>query len=222
MHKIKYTGERIGASIVDGLIIGILSSIPILFIIFSQPDLEEYFMVLIEQIADENFEVFSDFIIISAILPAILNVIFRVLIPTYNNGQTIGKMMFKIKAVDGQYNNLPFSRHFLRAVSGWASFVSFGLFILLGIFNLELYTTVDSIFSEVISYAPFVAGIMIIATSDGRGLHDLLAKSYVVGVFAEPLNQRSKQTYSEPNNNSFDNEEVFEQQKKDKGNPWDF
>jgi uncharacterized RDD family membrane protein YckC len=115
--------------------------------------------------------------VISAIISGF---IYYGLIPTLTNGQTIGKKMFNIKAVKADGTKPSLGINLLRAVMLYGAYSS-ALFALVMLFDdYGTYETLNTPFSYLASLTVFISLIMVLARNDRRGIHDLLARTYVV------------------------------------------
>ncbi len=108
-------------------------------------------------------------------------VLYFVLFNKITNGQTLGKKLFRLKIVNSKDSSLP--------VPVWSYFVRMAflyqpisyLIKLIGIYTLNKndYYTVTSIFYNLQYYLEFIIATMVIIRADGRGPHDLVARTRV-------------------------------------------
>lgn len=180
MYK-KVTGERLVAAIVDSIILSILSGIPTAIYMFKD-GFESFIDSISTQIVDtsSNGNIFgNEFLIFTSILGLVLSYIYFVYIPYKWHGQTLGKKMMSIKAIDEFGNNLSLWGHTLRGIQVWSAYVSVLVLPLLFV-DYMTFSLALSLLSGGVSILFFVSLIMLLAKDDGRGIHDSLAGSYVV------------------------------------------
>ena len=99
----------------------------------------------------------------------------------YNNGQTIGKKIMKIK-IESLNGSLSHSKCLLRCsvINGFFS-SSISMIILLFI-NSSQYLYTVGLVSELQSLMFIVSSFFVLFRKDGRGLHDLLFNTKVISV----------------------------------------
>ena len=179
----KVSGERIAAAIIDSIFTSIIEFIP----------LGVYFLVLISD--SGGFEAFvEDFLLSSTgtsetalsegfqvmamTTSLVIGVIYFAFIPYKWNGQTIAKKLLKIKAVNEFGDNPTFMQHFIRAIQVWAAYVGVVMLPLL-LVDFLTYSLISSGVQSLVSLIVFISFIMLLARSDGKGLHDLMSGTMV-------------------------------------------
>lgn len=178
MYK-KVPGERLVAAIIDSVIVGIISFIPA-GIYFASIGFDSLIESIMMPSAIGGVEGLSaTFQIVTMLSGLIVGVIYFVVIPRKYNGQTLGKKIMNIKAIDEFGNNPTFKNHFLRALQNWGVYTG-SIALLLLLINTTVYSIVIVIVSGGVNILTFVSYIMILAQAEGRGLHDLIAGTYVV------------------------------------------
>ena len=213
----KASGERVVAALVDYVVMYIVSLIisvvPLIFIGF-----ENFFdMILGGSMFDGEF---GNFIYISSVIGLLLSIIYFVYMPFKMEGQTLGKKLMKLKAVNEYGENPSFIQHFFRAIQNWTVYYT----ALIGwviVINYLVFSVI-SMFSIVVSGVFLVSFIMMLAREDGRGLHDLLTGTYVVKTdenlnkeFAETTAQMGDWVEVEDKDDEWD-------KKKESNDEWDF
>ena len=177
-------GERIGAAIIDYMIFSFVSSIPAVALI-PLVGFESFLTWLLSSeftVVPDNFVLYT---ILNAVAALIIGLILYAIIPTKNNGQTLGKMMLKIRAVTLDNQNPSLSVHALRAIMLWSAYVNLPLLVFLS-FDYFTATVIMSGASFLTGALVLVSVIMILANQDGRGLHDNLTKTQVISTL-KPL-----------------------------------
>ena len=177
----KVSGERVVAALVDyvvmyglGLVIAVL---PMLFVGFDN---------FIDMLIGSSFETTGDvmpegmiiYTMITVYVGFLVGVIYFVIIPWKMNGQTFGKKMLKLKAINEYGENPNLWQHFLRAIQNWSVYFSalIGWIVLID----YLVFSIISLLSLVVSVVFLISFIMMLAREDGRGLHDMLAGTFVI------------------------------------------
>lgn len=175
----KVSGERLVAAIIDSILVGILAIIPMVFFFISD-GLEALSDVYIDGAGGvQGGDGYNTFTSVSAIAGTVIGVIYFCYIPSIWNGQTLGKRIMNIKAIDEFGNNPTFKQHLIRGIQNWSSFASLVTLPLLYI-NLMLFSVFGGLLSSLASLLVFASFIMILVKEDGRGLHDMIANTYVV------------------------------------------
>lgn len=99
----------------------------------------------------------------------------------WNKNQTLGKKMFNIEVVSNDGKSASWLQILLREVIiyniVWEILVIISIFV----FNYEGYMIASSVLSLIAGIILWVSVLFIIFRKDGRGLHDIIAKTKVVG-----------------------------------------
>jgi uncharacterized RDD family membrane protein YckC len=180
----KVSGERIAAAIIDSIFSSIIEFIP----------LGIYFIVLVSDSGGFNAFI-EDFIlsstgtteaafgetfqVVTMVIAFVIGVLYFSFIPYKWNGQTIAKKLLKIKAVNEFGDNPTFVQHLIRGIQIWSAYVGVLLlpFILV---DFLTYSIISSLVQGLVSLLVFISFIMVLARSDGKGIHDLMAGTMVV------------------------------------------
>jgi uncharacterized RDD family membrane protein YckC len=179
MYK-KVTGERIVAAIIDSIIVSIITSIPTGLLMFRDgfdAFIDNFFTTSVG--GETTFDLGIDFYIYSGIAGIVIGVLYFAYIPYKWNGQTLGKKMMSIKAIDEFGNNPTFGKHILRAIQVWDTYVAFLALPLLFV-GVTSYTIVSGLIGGGVGLLVFISLIMLLAKDDGRGIHDSMAGTYIV------------------------------------------
>ena len=196
MNNIKF--RRISAYLIDYLfiflIITMLSQIRVL-----NPTYDEYY-----EAYDRYMEIYDDLSVDNAleiaeseyqevnydlsrysvsisIISLVVYLVYFVGFQKWNKNQTLGKKMFNIEVVSNDGKSASWLQILLREVIiyniVWEILVIISIFV----FNYEGYMIASSVLSLIAGIILWVSVLFIIFRKDGRGLHDIIAKTKVVG-----------------------------------------
>jgi len=178
----KVSGERLGAAILDSILVSIITFIPTGIWYAIQLDWQDAlnsFMVAM----DPESELYYQFLQFSMITGLIIGVIYFVYMPYKMNGQTLGKKVLKIKAVNEYGENPTLMQHALRAIQIWASYISIPFIIALFFMESNFVAVVlFGLVGNLVNLALLVSLILVFAKEDGKGLHDMIAGTTVVKI----------------------------------------
>lgn len=115
------------------------------------------------------------------IVNVVLFVGYFVLFGFFNKGQTLGKKLFKIRVVDKSGDNVSLSSMVIRSLFIYGIISCFYCIIctLLSLSDIFIYSYKYVVNIE--SILLFICFLMVMYKKDGRGLHDLVAKTNVIG-----------------------------------------
>ena len=180
MYK-KVSGERFVASIIDGIIVSMVGSIPVLIYLLAEgwETLFDYYVDGSQAYEVESW--YLTFMLIAVVVETIVGILYFVYLPYKMNGQTLGKKIMKIKAIDEFGNNPSFKQHFVRAIQNWSVYATALTFFIIYI-DLIVFSIVTSAVTSIVGLVAFASYIMILAKEDGRGLHDLWTDTRVVNM----------------------------------------
>jgi uncharacterized RDD family membrane protein YckC len=173
--------ERFIAAIIDSIIISIISSVPAVFF-YASRGFDQFINYLTESTIAETVQ--SDtinFLVFTTFYQLIIIFIWFVVIPARSNGQTVGKKILKIKAIDEFGKNPTLMQHFKRSVQNWSAYAS-APFVFLLYVNIILFSVISGVLGFIVGALVFAAYVMLLIREDGRGLHDLWADTRVVKV----------------------------------------
>ena len=196
MNNIKF--RRISAYLIDYLfiflIITMLSQIRVL-----NPTYDEYY-----EAYDRYMEIYDDLSVDNAleiaeseyqevnydlsrysvsisIISLVVYLVYFVGFQKWNKNQTLGKKMFNIEVVSNDGKSASWLQILLREVIiyniVWEILVIISIFV----FNYEGYMIASSVLSLIAGIILWVSVLFMIFRKDGRGLHDIIAKTKVVG-----------------------------------------
>lgn len=215
MKPVSY--KRILAYLVDVLIVAFIGSLLTVFIPVSDVyektssslteviedfqdkkiDEEEY----LEKVNDISY-VLSKESVASSIVLVVVSIIYYVVFAYYNDGQTLGKKLLKIKITSSKDKKLSMNNYLLRSLlinSILINIISVVTILVLNKANfIKVNDTVTSFFGAIY----IVTFALILFRQDGRGLHDLLAGTKVVSL--------NNETVSNDNSHEVVNEKIEE------------
>ncbi len=178
MYK-KVSGERFVAAMIDGIIVSIVSSIPVVIYLVAE-GFESFINYYIDGGGMYEGETwYLTFMLIAVVVETVIGVLYFVYMPYKMNGQTLGKKIMKIKAIDLFGNNPSFKQHFIRAIQNWSVYASAVTFFIIYI-DIMVFSVVSGAVGSIVGLIAFISYIMILAKEDGRGLHDVWTDTRVV------------------------------------------
>lgn len=178
MYK-RVNGERFVAAILDGIVVSIVGMIPIIIYLFTAgwASISEYMVDGGGFLEDEGW--YNTFMLIAVLTETIIGVVYFVYMPFKMNGQTLGKRLMKIKAIDEFGNNPSLKQHFIRAIQNWGTYVTALTFFIFYI-NVTAYSLISGGLAGIVGILAFISYLMILIKEDGRGIHDLITETRVV------------------------------------------
>ena len=137
--------------------------------------MEEY----VNQMIDLGYDISKQTVIIS-IVSIVISLLYYVVYPCYNNGQTFGKKLMKIKIKKTNDKELTMNDLLIRSMinnSILVNIINVALVLFLG---KNLYLSTSS-FVSIIQYLVLTISLIMIAfTKNAQGLHDKVCKTEVV------------------------------------------
>ncbi len=132
-----------------------------------------------DETAKMNYELSKETVINTLVTIAIY-ILYFIVLPVYNNGQTVGKRTMKLKITNTDGSKLTMNNMLFREMILHNILFNIILTILIVILSKNNYLIASSI-TEVIQVLISVSIlIMIIVRNDGRGLHDLIGGTIVI------------------------------------------
>lgn len=200
--KNKPTFKRICAYIIDIVLISFVSSM-FASIEFINPKLDEYNqnyeeyrnyvqnitsgnetldaseLLNGEEIKDLTYNIASSGVITSEIT-LIISILYFIVFQYFNNGKTVGKALLKIQVKSNDNKKLKLTQIILRSIVINSLLTTLISIICLLTLSKSSYLTVSNYIQMIDMAIVFVTFGMVMFREDGRGLHDLLAKTIVV------------------------------------------
>ena len=137
--------------------------------------MEEY----VNQMIDLGYDISKQTVIIS-IVGVVISLLYYVVYPCYNNGQTFGKKLMKIKIKKTNDKELSMNDLLIRSMINNSILVNIITIALVLFLSKDLYLSMSSLLSSVQYLVLIISLIMIAFTKNAQGLHDKIAKTEVV------------------------------------------
>jgi len=170
--------ERFIAAILDYIFLTVIQVIPLMFLT-RDLNLQEIIDWLLDTAATTPPQALINLTIGSTITALIVGFFLYVIVPTIRNGQTLGKMIMKIKVVDEEGKNPTFIQHFIRSIMMWSNYLTFPT-----IFFISTHYFLVSSLNNLVGIASFIviviSIIMIVTKEEEQGIHDKLVNTKVI------------------------------------------
>ena len=114
---------------------------------------------------------------LSSIAGIVIYILYFVVYQSYNNGQTLGKKLFKIRVVKMDDTNPGINSLLKRCLIPYGILVNFILAVLILVASKNIYITTNTILAYIHVIVLFVSIITMMVKS--RGLHDYLANTKI-------------------------------------------
>ena len=137
--------------------------------------MEEY----VNQMVDLSYDISKQTVIVS-IVTIVISLLYYVVYPCYNNGQTLGKKLMKIKIKKIDESDLSMNDLLIRGMVNNSIFVNIVNVIFVLFLSKNIFLSASSLVSVIQYLVLIISLIMIAFTRNARGLHDLAAKTEVV------------------------------------------
>ena len=137
--------------------------------------MEEY----VNQMVDISYDISRQTVIIS-IVAIVISLLYYVVYPCYNNGQTFGKKLMKIKIKKTNDKELSMNDLLIRSMINNSILVNIITIALVLFLSKDLYLSMSSLLSSIQYLVLIISLIMIAFTKNAQGLHDKIAKTEVV------------------------------------------
>lgn len=185
--------DRLGAYVLDALLIFAISSVISVFIPNKGSDIEKEMTVLLEEYTNGEMDAqayldkYSNLTYqyqkenwVLSLVSVSLSLIYYVVFAWYNKGQTIAKKLMNIKVVDNKTGNKPsFIQMFLRNMIIYSLLSSIVMLVLLFVGSkIFVYTYIGFAIIELLFVILTV--MFVLYRKDKRGLHDMMSGTKVI------------------------------------------
>ena len=189
--------QRIFAFLIDLVLLSMITSLITIFVpvndtitkLYAEQDrvlegyvdgsvsMEEY----VNQMIDLGYDISRQTVIIS-IVAVVISLLYYVVYPCYNNGQTFGKKLMKIKIKKTNDKELSMNDLLIRSMINNSVLVSIINVILVLFLSKDLYLSTSSLVGVIQYIVLIISLIMIAFTKNAQGLHDKVVHTEVVMV----------------------------------------
>ena len=114
---------------------------------------------------------------LSSIAGIVVYILYSAIYPVYNNGQTLGKKLLKIKVLKNDDKPVNINSLFIRSLIPYGILMNLVLVILILFVNKSAYMSISGVLSSIHMFV-LIASIIAMAAT-GRGIHDYLANTKV-------------------------------------------
>ena len=138
-------------------------------------DVKEYTDIVLE----DNYNISKGTVLIS-LTSIIIYILYCVVYQVYNNGQTVGKKLMKIKVKSITDEPLSINTMLFRALIIYGIAANIINLILILLLKKELYLSISNTISIIQSLIVIISVFMILFSKQKRGIHDIITKTEVV------------------------------------------
>lgn len=138
-------------------------------------DVKEYTNIVLE----DNYNISKGTVLIS-LTSIIIYILYFVVYQVYNNGQTVGKKLMKIKVKSITDEPLSINTMLFRALIIYGIAANIINLILILLLKKELYLSISNTISIIQSLIVIISVFMILFSKQKRGIHDIITKTEVV------------------------------------------
>lgn len=187
--------QRVLAFIIDFILLSIITSLIVMFVpvndtaaeLYEEQNrvlkgytegtvsMEEY----VNQMVDLGYDISKQTVIVS-IVTIVISLLYYVVYPCYNNGQTLGKKLMKIKIKKTNDKELTMNDLLVRGMINNSILVNIITVALVLFLSKDLYLSVSSLLSSIQYLVLIISLIMIAFTKNAQGLHDKIVNTEVV------------------------------------------
>ena len=133
----------------------------------------------VNQMVDIEYDI-AKYTVVSSIIAVVISLLYYVVYPCYNNGQTFGKKLMKIRIKKTNDKDLSMNDLLIRSMVNNSILLNIICIALVLFLSKDLYLTTTSLVSWLQYLVMIISVIMIAFTKNAQGLHDKLAKTEVV------------------------------------------
>lgn len=138
-------------------------------------DVKEYTDIVLE----DNYNISKGTVLIS-LTSIIIYILYFVVYQVYNNGQTVGKKLMKIKVKSITDESLSINTMLFRALIIYGIAANIINLILILLLKKEPYLSISNTISIIQSLIVIISVFMILFSKQKRGIHDIITKTEVV------------------------------------------
>lgn len=138
-------------------------------------DVKEYTDIVLE----DNYNISKGTVLIS-LTSIIIYILYFVVYQVYNNGQTVGKKLMKIKVKSITDESLSINTMLFRALIIYGIATNIINLILILLLKKALYLSISNTISIIQSLIVIISVFMILISKQKRGIHDIITKTEVV------------------------------------------
>ncbi len=138
-------------------------------------DVKEYTDIVLE----DNYNISKGTVLIS-LTSIIIYILYFVVYQVYNNGQTVGKKLMKIKVKSITDEPLSINTMLFRTLIIYGIAANIINLILILLLKKELYLSISNTISIIQSLIVIISVFMILFSKQKRGIHDIITKTEVV------------------------------------------
>ena len=138
-------------------------------------DVKEYTDIVLE----DNYNISKGTVLIS-LTSIIIYILYFVVYQVYNNGQTVGKKLMKIKVKSITDESLSINTMLFRALIIYGIAANIINLILILLLKKELYLSISNTINIIQSLIVKISVFMILFSKQKRGIHDIITKTEVV------------------------------------------
>lgn len=198
MKKKPMVHKRMIAYLVDILVVSVIASLISMFLPKNElykENVKELSDVVIKyqnkEISEEEYLTLYDELnyhlsknsVDTTIVIVIVTVLYFVLVNYYNDGQTIGKKLMKLKIVSNKESKLTINNYIIRCLICNTALSNVVSVILIMTLSKDNYLVYSNKISTAFSILYIICFVLILYRNDGRGLHDMLASSKVINAY---------------------------------------
>lgn len=186
--------KRFGAFVIDTFILSFVFSLISIGITTDSRNINERLTDTLEQYENEeiSIEEYNDKINElnyelqkKSLIPNVLNIVlyigYFIVFGYLNKGQTLGKKICKIKVVNDKNDSPSIWNMIIRSLFIYGIFTLLYSVIFVNVLSKNIFSYGNVIVTYVETIFMVVAFFMVLYRKDGRGLHDIMAKTKVVG-----------------------------------------
>lgn len=133
----------------------------------------------VNQMVDIEYDI-AKYTVVSSIVAVVISLLYYVVYPCYNNGQTFGKKLMKIRIKKTNDKDLSMNDLLIRSMVNNSILLNIICIALVLFLSKDLYLTTTSLFSGIQYLVMIISVVMIAFSKNAQGLHDKLAKTEVV------------------------------------------